>query len=122
MSEVKQYKFDLSVTNQPPFDEWLVLKSDYDKKCAELDEQLRLNGIGQQRELKLMTEIESLKKRLLDFENSIPVDDVRKLVDSLRGNHSSYPCLNTDSKCVVCMALEQFTAKHGSKLNKGREK
>lgn len=31
MSEVKQYKFDLSVTNQPPFDEWLVLKSDYDK-------------------------------------------------------------------------------------------
>lgn len=59
---------------------------------------------------------------LRELENSIPVDDVRKLVDSLRGNHSSYPCLNTDSKCVVCMALEQFTAKHGSKLNKEKER
>lgn len=95
---------------QPAYFE-VVLRPEYDKKCAELDEQLRINGIGQERELKLMAEIESLKKRLLDFENSIPVDDVRALIQAIKA---------ADSGAQIHYALEKFTAKHGSKLNKER--
>lgn len=41
-----------------------LLKESNDKLCAELDEQCRLNGMGAQRELKLMTELATYQKQL----------------------------------------------------------
>lgn len=85
-------------------------KEKYKAMKLDIDEQCRINAMGQERELKLITANNTLKEQI---KTMIPISEVEKLVEALEGAEASIAVLGVtaygryNSKCEMLLSVKR---------------